>query len=137
MPIASPTNTDANRTPYAALPPPRLAAYKVAEPTTVPPAANAPTMPVTSPRTSGVRATNDAPSRSMATSPGPAALRCVARPEISGMKNQTVSAMTRYATPLMTRATKTVGSAEPSPPRKPPTRETMANRPDAVMTATP
>jgi succinate dehydrogenase/fumarate reductase flavoprotein subunit len=41
------------------------------------------------------------------------------------------------ATPLMTSATNTVGSAEPSPARNPPTRDTTANRPAAVITATP
>ena len=72
----------------------------------MPPAANAPMMPITSPRTSGVRTTNDAPSRSSAMQPRVAAARrSVARPEISGMRNQTVSAMTRYATPLRTSAT--------------------------------
>ena len=95
MPSASPTNTAMNSIPYAAFPPPRLAAYRVAEPMTMPPAVNAPMMPTTSPRTSGVPATKRAPSRSRANSPGAASRRCCARPEISRMRNQTVVAVSR------------------------------------------
>ena len=63
---------------------------------TVPPAAKAPMMPITSPRISGVRATNDgavADQREHARAG--TSRRSRARPEISGMRNSTVSAMTR------------------------------------------
>ena len=80
MPSARPTNTAMNSIPYAALPPPRLAAYSVAEPMTMPPAVKAPMIPITSPRISGVlddepRAVaqqRDQPGRGLAALRGPA-----------------------------------------------------------------
>ncbi len=137
MPSASPTNTAMKSIPYAALPPPRLAAYSVAEPTTTPPAVNAPMIPITSPRISGVLATNRKPSRSSASRPGAAARRCAARPEISRMPNQTVVAVSRYASPLRISATYAVEISGVDPGRKPPRPEITVNSPDAVITATP
>ena len=61
----------------------------------MPPAAKAPTMPVTRPRISGVRATNAAPSRIRVNTPGWACRAVVARPEISGIRNHTVRAVSR------------------------------------------
>ncbi len=62
MPPARPTNTAAKSTPYPAGPPPTSAANCWPRPITRPPAANAPSMPTTSPRISGVPPTNRQPS---------------------------------------------------------------------------
>jgi fumarylacetoacetate (FAA) hydrolase family protein len=64
---------------------------------TAPPAANAPTMPTTSPRTSGVVDTNWAPSRSIASRPGDAARRSALRHLVDtffdGSAEKTVAAL--------------------------------------------
>ncbi len=53
-PSAAPTKTATNNRPNEESPPPRLDEYAFAEPITAPPAANAPAIPISSPRTSGV-----------------------------------------------------------------------------------
>ena len=50
IPIARPVNTDPKRTPYAASPPPRSPTNVRARPITAPAAANAPIIPMMSPR---------------------------------------------------------------------------------------
>jgi hypothetical protein len=64
IPPARPTKIAANTTPQPALPPWRVfLMYGWPSPTTTPPAANAPTMPMTRPRTTGVRPINRQPSQ--------------------------------------------------------------------------
>jgi hypothetical protein len=74
-------------------------------PTTTPPAAKAPKMPRTRPRTSGVLLTNDQPwvnSRSM---PGLCSTAAVRRPLISRMPKNTVIAVARNVSALNHSAT--------------------------------
>ena len=61
-PSAMPTNTAPKSTPYPGAPAPRPATYTTPSPTTVPPAAEAPTRPMTRPRTTGVCAMKAQPS---------------------------------------------------------------------------
>ncbi len=63
MPAASPTKTAPKRTPKPACPAPRSCTNVCDSPTTNPAAPNAPSMPRTRPRTSGVLPTNRQPSR--------------------------------------------------------------------------
>ncbi len=64
MPPASPTKIAANTTPQPASPPFSVCLmYGWPSPTTTPPAANAPTMPMISPRTTAVRPMNFQPSQ--------------------------------------------------------------------------
>ena len=62
IPSASPTKTAANSVPYPGEPARRSATKAWASPITMPPAANAPSMPRTSPRTNGVVPTYRQPS---------------------------------------------------------------------------
>ena len=100
MPAPSPTKTEPNITPYAALPPPRLEAKIFPAPITAPPAVKAPTSPMMSPPTSREWRTKLAPSRSKASRLGwSSAGRRVRRPLISGM-NRTINAPTRNVAAL-------------------------------------
>ena len=121
--------------PYAALPPPRLAAYSVAEPTTIT-AVNAPMIPITSPRTSGVLATNWKPSRSSATSPGAAsALRGAAgdladaEPDRGGGE--------QVGQPVQHQRDVGGGDLRRRPRQEPAEAGDHRESPDAVITATP
>ena len=64
MPAASPMKIAANTKPHPAGPPSSVfCTYGWPRPTTTPAAANAPTMPITSPRTTAVRPMNRQPSQ--------------------------------------------------------------------------
>src|SRR5699024_9690024 len=62
IPSPSPRKTAPNSTPNPGSPAPRSVTNTRPRPITTPPAPNAPTIPITSPRTSGVRVTYDQPS---------------------------------------------------------------------------